>query len=99
MKYLIPALALVMATPVFAEMPQQGNPGQLFLQTFDANGDGRVSRDEFIKPQVQQFEKQFQYMDKNGDGQVDAGEADAFASEMRERAERMQKQYGGQQSR
>jgi Ca2+-binding EF-hand superfamily protein len=96
MKYLIPALALLVAVPVSAQSPEQPNPGQLFLQTFDADKDGRVSKDEYVKPQVQQIEKQFDYLDKNKDGQVDAGEAEAFAAEMRQRAEQMQKQYGGQ---
>ncbi len=89
MKYLIPALALFAAAPVFAE--NQADPGQMFLQTFDANHDGKVSQDEYVKPHVQQFEKQFAYMDKNKDGGVDANEADAFAKEMQQRMQ----QYGG----
>ncbi len=99
MKYMIPALALALAAPLFAESEQQTNPGQLFLQSFDGNKDGVVSKDEYVKPQVQQIEKQFDYLDKNKDGKVDAGEADAFAAEMRQRAEQMEKQFGDQQSR
>lgn len=99
MKFMIPALALFVAAPLFAASEPQPEPGQLFLQSFDANKDDMVSKDEYVKPQVQQIEKQFEYLDKNKDGKVDAGEADAFASEMRKRAEQMQKQYGGQPSR
>lgn len=91
MRYLIPAIALLMAAPVFAQ-GTPADPSQVFLKTFDADQDGKVSRDEYVKPQVQQIEKQFDYMDKNKDGSVDAGEAAAFAEEMRERMQRMQKQ-------
>ena len=93
MKYLISALALVLAGPVFAQDKPQMDPSQVFLKTFDANNDGKVSRDEFVKPQVQQIEKQFSYMDKNGDGQVDSGEMAAYAAEMRKR---MQQHQDGQ---
>ena len=93
MKYTIRTLALtlIVAAPVFAqkEMPDQG---QVFLKTFDANGDGRVSKEEYMKPQVQQIEKQFDYLDKNKDGIVDTAEADAFAKEMQKRMEQMQRQ-------
>lgn len=95
MKYTIPALALTLiaSTPGFA---QQQRPGQadMFLQTFDANGDGRVSKDEYMKPQIQQIEKQFDYMDKNKDGFVDNEEAKAFAEEMQQRMEQMQRRMG-----
>ena len=91
MKYLISALALVMVGPLFAQS-QQMEPSQVFLKTFDANNDGKVSRDEYVQPQVQQIGSQFDYMDKNGDGSVDAGEAAAFAEEMRQR---MQQRQGG----
>lgn len=90
MKLLPLAAIALLASPALAQQTQ-GNPSQMFLQTFDANKDGRVSRDEFVKPQVQQIEKQFQYMDKNGDGSVDAKEADAFAKEMQKRMQRMEK--------
>lgn len=93
MKYLIPALALFAALPVSAQAPAQPDPSKLFLQTFDADKDGKVSKDEYVKPQVQQIEKQFDYLDKNKDGYVDAEEAETFAAEMRKRAEQMKKQY------
>jgi Ca2+-binding EF-hand superfamily protein len=95
MKYLIPAVAMVLAAPLYAEQ-QMGNPSQVFLQTFDADKDGRVSMDEYVKPQVQNIQKQFDYMDKNKDGHVDADEADAYAKEMQERMQQMQQQQGGQ---
>jgi hypothetical protein len=92
MKFLIPAVALLLAAPVIA-MPPQGDPSKMFLKTFDANNDGRVSKDEFVKPQIQQIEKQFDYMDKNKDGVVDKQEAEAFAQEMQKKMQQMRKQY------
>jgi len=83
MKYLIPMLALLVAAPTLAQ-DERLSPSEIFLKTFDANNDDKVSRDEYVKPQAQQIEKQFEYMDKNGDGLVDAGEAEAFAEEMRQ---------------
>ncbi len=93
MKYTIPTLALtlIVAVPVFAQQ-QMPDQGEIFLKTFDANGDGRVSKDEYVKPQIQQIEKQFDYLDKNKDGIVDADEAKAFAKEMQQRMEQMQRQ-------
>ena len=90
MKYLIPALALLLSAPLLAQSPQQ-DPAAMFLKTFDANGDGKVSKNEFVQPQVQQIEKQFDYMDKNKDGAVDAAEAKAFGEEMQKRMEQMQR--------
>ena len=89
MKYAIPTLAvtLIVAAPAFAQQ-QQPDQAAMFLKTFDANGDGRVSKDEYLKPQIQQIEKQFDYMDKNKDGVVDQAEAQAFAQEMQMLARR-----------
>lgn len=100
MKYAISTLALTLlvAAPVFAEQ-QKPNQTEMFLKTFDANGDGRVSKDEYMKPQVQQIEKQFNYMDKNKDGVVDEAEAQAFAKEMQQRMEQMQRQMGERKGR
>jgi len=100
MRYYLPLL-LAIAAPlaVQAEYAQGGSPSQMFLQQFDANKDGKVTFDEFRKPQLEQFQQgiqqQFQYMDKNNDGKVDGAEADAFAEEMQERMEQAQKQEGG----
>ena len=92
MKYLIPAVAMALAAPVIAQQPPE-SPSVAFLQTFDANKDGSVAKDEFVKPQVQNIEKQFDYMDKNRDGKIDAQEADAYANEMRQRMQQMEQQY------
>ncbi len=85
---IISALAVLLAAPALA---QNQDPAQVFLKTFDANNDGKVSRDEYVQPQMQNIKKQFDYMDKNKDGQVDSGEASAFAQEMQQRMQKMQK--------
>jgi len=91
MKYKIPTLAftLILAAPAFAQQPPSQE--EMFFKNFDTNGDGRVSKDEYMKPQVEQIEKQFDYMDKNKDGSVDAAEAKAFGQEMQKRMEQMQR--------
>jgi len=86
---------LVFAVPMVLAEPSKGNPGEAFLHTLDADGNGSVSRDEFVKPQIQQIERQFAYMDKNHDGKVDAEEADIFAKEMQKRIQQIQKQQNG----
>lgn len=95
------ALALAAVLPVGVQAQVQGqiepNHGQMFLKQFDRNGDGGVSRDEFIQPQMQMIEQQFKHMDKNGDGLVGSEEVNAFAKEMQQRAEQMRKQLQQQQ--
>lgn len=84
------AIAAVVATPAaFAQMPHgMPNLGDMFLKQFDANHDGKVTRDEFIKP----TEAQFDHMDTNGDGAVDASELETMQTEMMQRMQ----QHGGQ---
>lgn len=82
----------------FADDPPQGSPGAAFMKALDANGDGNVSKDEFTQPQLQQIVKQFDYMDKNHDNQINVGEADAFAQEMHQHMQQMQNQGSGNPS-
>lgn len=76
----------------FAEDPPQGSPGAAFIKALDANADGNVSKDEFTQPQLQQIVKQFDYMDKNHDNQINVGEAESFAQEMHQHMQQMQSQ-------
>ena len=71
-------------------MPQ-GMPdmGAMFLRQFDANNDGKVTRDEFIKPSEAQFER----MDSNHDGAVDAAELDAMKAQMMQRMQQRGDQH------
>ena len=49
------------------------------IMSFDADDDGRVTRDEMPERMRQRFDR----MDENGDGAIDAGEAQAGAERMR----------------
>lgn len=49
---------------------QPGQGGGQFINQFDRNGDGRVSKDEFTGPQ-----RVFRNLDRNNDGYIDASEA------------------------
>lgn len=90
MKKLIIALTLA-STAAFAQqmqMPQMPDMDALFFKQFDANQDGQVSKNEFIKP----TEAQFDHMDKNGDGALDAAEVKAFNEQMTKRMQELQRQ-------
>jgi hypothetical protein len=63
------------AQPGGATQPTQrpGQPGQRggqFVNQFDRNGDGRVSKEEFPGP-----DRVFRNLDRNNDGYIDASEA------------------------
>ena len=88
MKRLVTLLALS-AAPVFAESPIPPNPPQalgpspeqiamLFFRQYDSNGDGSVTRREFLTPSMNQFD----YLDHNRDGAVDMQEVNGFVQMM-----------------
>ncbi len=90
MKKLIIALTLA-STPAFAQqmqMPQMPDMEVMFFKQFDANQDGQVSKNEFLKP----TEAQFDHMDKNGDGALDAAEVKVFNEQMTKRMQELQRQ-------
>ena len=58
----------------------RGGMTQRFLER-DADGDGRLSRDEVPEPMEQRFDR----MDANGDGYIDQDELEAMAERMRRR--------------
>ena len=101
MKKAIIALAVpfaMLSAPALAQQPQMQMPdlGELFFKQFDANQDGQVSKAEFLQP----TEAQFDHMDRDNNGALDAAEVKAFNEEMeqrmREMRRRMQQQGGGQ---
>jgi Ca2+-binding EF-hand superfamily protein len=60
----------------------------MFMQNLDTNKDGKVSKEEYLKP----GEEQFRQIDKNGDGAITRDEADAYHKEMQQRMEQMRQQ-------
>jgi hypothetical protein len=78
MKPIFPALLLALAAPL--AWGQGGDPVKFFLQEYDSDGDGSVTREEYLKP----FAGEFAEMDLNGDGVVGNDEAEAFAQKMME---------------
>ena len=55
--------------------------GKCGMQRMDSDGDGKVTRDEFMKG----HEDMFELIDKNGDGVIDSSERDAHRQMMRNR--------------
>lgn len=97
---------LTLSMPLAAQQPQskqqpqqRPDPAKMFMQGADLNQDGRVTREEFLKP----GEEQFRRMDRNHDGVITSEEAAAFTADMQKRMEQMRKKYqqsghaGGQQ--
>ena len=68
MKKFVPVLLLAIAAPALAQ--QSYDPVADFMGRFDANKDGKVTREEFTAPQLEVMAKQFDYMDKNKDGKI-----------------------------
>ena len=75
--FVVPALAVgLLAAPAWAEetaaMPQQGMrpaPGAMMMKA-DTDGDGAVSREEFLKQAAERAEARFKALDKNSDGKL-----------------------------
>jgi uncharacterized low-complexity protein len=58
----------------------KGAEGKCGMGRMDADGDGNVTRDEFMQGHEAMFEK----IDKNADGVIDQTEGDAHIKEMRQ---------------
>lgn len=90
MKMILPVLVFVSA-PALAQqgqMPQMPDLDSMFLQQFDSDKDGQVTKAEFLKP----TEAQFDHMDKDKNGILDQAEIKAFNEEMSQRMQQMQRQ-------
>lgn len=85
MKILLASL-LAFSGLALAQQPQMPDLEEIFFKQFDTDQDGRVSRQEFLRP----TEAQFEHMDTNGDGAVDRPELRAFNDEMQRRMREMQ---------
>ena len=82
-------LALFSA-PAFAQQPPQQMPDldKMFFEQFDTDGDGKVTKGEFMKP----TEAQFDHMDRDGNGELDQAEVKAFNDGIKQRMQEMQRQ-------
>lgn len=66
----------------------QGSPIKMFITQLDGNKDGKISLEEFLMPQREQFK----FMDKDGDGYITEAEFEAFAQEMRQKMQQQMQQ-------
>ena len=65
-----------------AQPPLDRDPAEM-MKRADTDGDGKVSRDEFIKARTARLEEAFTRMDTDGDGKLDEQEAAAAGERMR----------------
>lgn len=87
----------LIATPSFSQegerprppagAPEGRNPGDM-LKRADTDGDGKVSKDEFIKARAADQEEAFGRIDANADGFIDQVEVSQIAERMRAAAGR-----------
>ena len=82
-----PALLAIVAAALLvqgaaAQPPVGRDPGDR-LRRADADGDGRVTRDEFIKARSSELEAAFARLDADGNGAIDDKEMAAAAERMR----------------
>ena len=86
MKYLVclslVGLGCVPAAVAIAQPPMEASPAEM-VKRADTDGDGKVSRDEFIKARTTALEQAFARMDTDGDGKLDEKEVEAGAAQAR----------------
>lgn len=94
---LLTAVGLVMqAAPVFAEDAVDGSKGpppqqREQMKKHDTNGDGVISKDEFLNFAEEKFNK----MDNNGDGTITKDEAQAAHKHRKEKMKEMREKFKG----
>jgi len=75
-------LGCVPAAVAVAQPPMESSPAEM-VKRADTDGDGKVSRDEFIKARTTALEQAFARMDTDGDGKLDEKEVEAGAAQAR----------------
>ncbi len=93
MKKLLTLTAVAMAvsmTPALAEDHEgKGHKGGKMFEKHDTNGDGVVSKDEFLA----HVEEKFSKMDKDGNGELSKEEAQAGHAAMREKMKEKRQEH------
>lgn len=89
-------LASVGATAALAEHHgdkhgKKGKDHKAYYEKIDANGDGMISRDEFVKNATERMDKRFSALDADGDGMVSKDEMKKGHAKMKEK---MKKHWG-----
>lgn len=80
-------VGIALATTAVAQPPIDRDPAGM-MKRADTDGDGTVSRDEFMKAQAARLEAMFSRMDTNGDGKLSPEEFAEARARMREHAPR-----------
>ena len=83
--FLATTLCWAFAQTADAQPPTNPSPAEM-VKRADTDGDGKVSRDEFIKARTAALEELFARMDTDGDGKLDVPEAEAAAERLRSMA-------------
>jgi len=79
---LLVVLGSCLATAALAQSPLNRSPADMIKQA-DTDGDGRVSRDEFIKSRTARLEEVFARLDADGSGALDLQEVEAAGDQFR----------------
>lgn len=85
---------LAAARPAGANPPTSGRPGRgagRMARMMDANGDGKITKDEFLRGSLRRFDM----MDADHDGKLTKAERQEFMDQMRARMEAMRALGGG----
>jgi hypothetical protein len=88
-----PAAEVTTTTEATKDAPKAGKhrKGKGMFERGDTNGDGVVTKEEFLK----QSEEAFKNLDTDGDGKITKAEVDAKRKKMKELHAKRKKQMGG----